>query len=98
MGLILTGDRISGRQAADWGLVYRSTPPETFGQEVAALVDRLAAGSAEALAASKRLVRAAGRRPLEEGLDAELDAVLDHLTGPAGDAAVDAFTTRRERA
>jgi len=97
MGLILTGDRISGRQAQEWGLVYRSVPPETFEQELAALVDRLASGSAEAIAASKRLVRDADRRPLEEGLDAELEAVLDHLTGPGGDAAVDAFTTRRER-
>jgi enoyl-CoA hydratase/carnithine racemase len=97
MGLILTGERISGRQAQEWGLVYRSVPPETFERELAALVDRLASGSAEALAASKRLVRDADRRPLEEGLDAELEAVLDQLTGPGGDAAVDAFTTRRER-
>jgi enoyl-CoA hydratase/carnithine racemase len=97
MGLILTGDRISGAQAAAWGLVYRSAPAETFEDELTALVERLAVGSREALATSKRLVRAADRLPLEEGLDAELAAVLDHLTGANGDAAIAAFTTRRER-
>ena len=96
LGLILTGDRISGRQAAEWGLVYRSAPPESFEQEVDALVGRLRAGSRDTLAASKRLVRAAERFPLEEGLDAELAAVLDHLTGAGGDAAIAAFTDRRE--
>jgi len=34
---------------------------------------------------------------LEEGLDLELAAVLDHLVGPAGDAAVAAFTEREGR-
>jgi hypothetical protein len=31
---------------------------------------------------------------LEQGLDLELEAVLDHLVGPAGDAAVAAFSER----
>lgn len=97
MGLILTGDRISGRQAADWGLVYRSVPAEEFEATVADVAARLAGGSAAALAASKRLIDAAGRLPLEDGLDAELQEVLDHVTGPAGDAASAAFSSRRER-
>lgn len=96
MGLILTGDRISGREAADWGLVYRAVPADRFEAEVAALAGRLATGSREALAASKRLVRATERLALEDGLDAELEAVLDHLTAASGEAAVAAFT-RRER-
>jgi hypothetical protein len=43
------------------------------------------------------LVRAADLLTLEEGLDAELDAVLDHLTGATGDAAIAAFANRQER-
>lgn len=96
MGLILTGDALTGAEAAACGLVYRSVPADSFEAELAALVERLAGGSRAALAASKRLVRAAGVLPLEEGLDAELDAVLDHLAGAAGDAAIAAFANRRE--
>lgn len=97
MGLILTGETISGRQAAEWGLVYRSVPAEAFEQQVTALAERLSAGSPAALAASKRLVRAAGELSLQQGLDAELETVLDHLGGSGGDAAIAAFTTRREQ-
>jgi enoyl-CoA hydratase/carnithine racemase len=97
LGLILTGDRISGAEAASWGLVYRAVPGDRLDQEVSELVARLIGGSRAALAASKRLVREAAGLPLEEGLDRELAAVLDHLVGPAGDAAVAAFTARGGR-
>ncbi|HEX4247988.1 MAG TPA: enoyl-CoA hydratase/isomerase family protein [Pseudonocardia sp.] len=97
LGLILTGDRISGAEAAAWGLVYKAVPTQALEQTVADLVTRLAGGSRPALAASKRLVRASATVPLEEGLDLELAAVLDHLAGPAGDAAVAAFSEREGR-
>lgn len=95
LGLILTGDRISGADAAAWGLVYRAVPPEQLEQSVGELTDRLLAGSASALAASKRLVRASAELSLSDGLDLELEAVLDHLVGSAGDAAIAAFTERK---
>ncbi|WP_028932398.1 enoyl-CoA hydratase/isomerase family protein [Pseudonocardia spinosispora] len=95
LGLILTGDRISGADAAAWGLVYRAVPPDHLEQAVGDLTDRLLAGSAPALAASKRLVRASAELSLDEGLDLELEAVLDHLVGSTGDAAIAAFTERK---
>lgn len=95
MGLILTGDRISGAEAAEWGLVYRAVPPDQLQRSVDELTARLLGGSPEALAASKRLVRASAQVPLDDGLDLELAAVLDHLVGPAGDAAIAAFTVRK---
>ena len=91
LGLILTGDRISGSEAAEWGLVYRAVPPEYLEQAVSDLVTRLTSGSRTALAASKYLVRIGQRVALEDGLDLELEAVLDHLAGPDGDAAIAAF-------
>jgi len=97
LGLILTGDRISGAEAASWGLVYRAVPGDRLEQEVSELVARLTGGSRAALSASKRLVREAAGLPLEEGLDRELAAVLDHLVGPEGDAAMAAFTARGGR-
>jgi enoyl-CoA hydratase/carnithine racemase len=84
LGLVLTGDGLSGSEAASWGLVYRAVPAGLLEHAVADLVTRLATGSRRALAASKRLVRAAGSVPLEQGLELELAAVLDHLVGPPG--------------
>jgi enoyl-CoA hydratase/carnithine racemase len=94
LGLILTGDRISGAQAAEWGLVYRAVPRGELDTARDELLARLVGGSRAALAASKRLVRASAETSLEDGLDLELHAVLDHLVGPDGDAAIAAFTTR----
>ena len=94
LGLILTGDRISGARAAEWGLVYRAVPRGELDTAREELLARLAGGSRAALAASKRLVRASAETSLEDGLDLELHAVLDHLLGPDGAAAIAAFTAR----
>lgn len=93
-GLILTGDTISGTEAVAWGLAYRCAPAPEFEAAVDDTVARLLRGSRPALAASKRLVRMADQLPLEEGLDAELTAALDHLTSAAGAAALAGFTDR----
>ncbi len=85
MGMILTGDGITGAAAADWGLIYRAVQPEYLEQAVADVVGRLTSGSRAALAASKYLVRASAEVTLEDGLDMELTAVLDHLAGPVVD-------------
>jgi enoyl-CoA hydratase/carnithine racemase len=97
LGLILTGDSITGAEAASWGLVYRAVPAEDLDGAVAQLVDRLTAGSRQALAVSKRLVRGGVELPLAEGLDQELEAVLDHLAGPSGRHAFAAFTAGETR-
>ena len=97
LGLILTGDTLTGAEAERWGLVYRAAPPEDFERTVDDVVASLLRGSRATRAASKRLVRAGRDLPLDAGLDAELEAVLDHLGGPTGDAAVAAFTERERR-
>jgi enoyl-CoA hydratase/carnithine racemase len=88
LGMILTGDRISGQQAQEWGLVYRAVPTEYLEQAVADVIGRLTSGSRGALAASKYLVRTGMQVPLEDGLDLELEAVIDHLAAAPGEAAV----------
>lgn len=95
MGLILTGDEISGAQAADWGLVYAAAAPVDWERTVAGVVARLAANPTAALARSKQLVGDALERPLNEGLRAETDNVLDHLSGE-GDRAFASFHDRKE--
>lgn len=81
LGLILTGDRLTGAQAADWGVIYRSVPADELDGAVADLAASLAAKDAAALAAAKRLVRDGLHLPLRDGLALETDAIIRHLDG-----------------
>jgi enoyl-CoA hydratase/carnithine racemase len=94
MGLILTGDEISGAQAVAWGLAYRAAEPGRFDEEVDVLVERLLANPPAALAHSKFLVDRALEHPLAEGLPVETTHVLDHLEAE-GHAAFGAFSRRK---
>jgi enoyl-CoA hydratase/carnithine racemase len=77
---ILTGDRLSGRDAVEWGLAYRAFSAEQFDDSVRAMAARLAAKSPPTLARSKRLVYDGLQLPLDEGIELELETVLDHLS------------------
>jgi enoyl-CoA hydratase/carnithine racemase len=94
--LILTGDSLTARQAHDWGLVYEVFADAELDAGVADLLRRLTRGSRAARSAAKRLIRDGLELPLAAGLDAETQAVLDHLMGAAGTAAVASFTSRKE--
>jgi enoyl-CoA hydratase/carnithine racemase len=76
---ILTGDRLSGAEAVEWGLAYRAFDADAFESGVAAIAQRLASKSPAALARSKRLVYEGLRLPLSEGIELELETVLEHL-------------------
>lgn len=54
--LILTGDTITGAEAAKIGLVLKAVPPDLLEDEVEGLMDRLAMIDPELLAANKRIV------------------------------------------
>ncbi len=56
LDLFLSGERISAGRAAEAGLITRAVPPEQLDAEVDAMIARLLAGGAGALAAAKRLV------------------------------------------
>jgi enoyl-CoA hydratase len=79
LGLILSGDRISGREAADWGLAYRALPAEEFRPAVDAMAQRLAEKDPVAVRRTKAAVRAGLELPLSEGIDIELETVMEHL-------------------
>jgi enoyl-CoA hydratase/carnithine racemase len=76
---ILTGDRLSGREAVEWGLAYRVYSAEEFSSGVATFAHKLAAKSPEALQRSKRLIYDGLELPLADGIALELEGVLDHL-------------------
>ncbi|GAA5129622.1 enoyl-CoA hydratase/isomerase family protein [Haloechinothrix salitolerans] len=86
LGHILSGDRLSGEQAAAWGLAYRCFEPDDFEQGVSELAEQLASKSRDALGTIKRLVYDGLRTSLEDGLATELSTVIEHVSGdPAGD-------------
>ncbi len=75
--MLLTGDLLSGKDAAQIGLVLKSVPPDLLEQEVEGLVDRMAMIDSDLLSANKRIVNLGlelmGTRTLQR-LAAEDDA------------------------
>jgi 2-(1,2-epoxy-1,2-dihydrophenyl)acetyl-CoA isomerase len=73
LGLILTGDHLSGVQAAEWGLAYRAVGVDEFERAIDELAQRLAGRDPAAQAAIKRLARD------ESGLEQEREVVSEFL-------------------
>ncbi|MGE0217944.1 enoyl-CoA hydratase/isomerase family protein [Mycolicibacterium sp.] len=96
MGLLLSGDRLSGRDAVELGLAYRSFPPETFDADVEAFLGALAGRSRRSTTTIKRLVDSGLQETLGQALSNETDAVVRHIIGDGADAAA-AFGAREAR-
>jgi enoyl-CoA hydratase len=79
LGLILSGDRLSGREAADWGLAYRALAADEFRPAVDAMAQRLVENDPAALRRSKAAVHAGLELALSEGITIELETVMEHL-------------------
>ncbi|MEA2170010.1 MAG: hypothetical protein QOF76_3310 [Solirubrobacteraceae bacterium] len=80
LGHILTGERLTGAEAAAWGLAYKSFAPEAFEAGVEAIVQRLAGHDPVALRRAKRAVLDGLNLSLTDGLALEREAILEHLT------------------
>ncbi len=85
--LTLTGDSITGAEAAEIGLVLKSVPPDLLKQEVEQLADRLALIDPDLLTVNKRIINLAlelmGARTLQR-LAAENDVRGHNTRGAAG--------------
>lgn len=66
--LILTGETITGAEAARIGLVWKSVPAERLADEVNAVVERFQGLSASALRLARRTLRGAMRLPLQQAI------------------------------
>ena len=73
LGLALTGEPITGEQAADWGLIWKAVDDDSLDAEVDALAARLGSLPPLGLAAIKRIVRSTGERTLDQELDLQRD-------------------------
>jgi enoyl-CoA hydratase/carnithine racemase len=94
LGLMLSGNRLTGVEAVDWGLAYQSYPPEQFESGVETFVESLAAKSPEALTIIKDLVYRGAEMSLTNGLATELGSVMEFIAGDAGAAGIEQFKTR----
>jgi enoyl-CoA hydratase/carnithine racemase len=95
LGLILSGERLSGSEAAAWGLVYRAFSPADFEHAVEGFLAGLSAKEATAVARIKALVRSGSELDLDTGLELERQVVLTHLEEEAGAAGVRRFRENR---
>lgn len=77
--LAMTGDPITGRQAADWGLVWKAVAGDAVLDEARALARRLASGPTHAIGLMKGAMQAAPGNDLAAQL--ELEAATQSLAG-----------------
>jgi 2-(1,2-epoxy-1,2-dihydrophenyl)acetyl-CoA isomerase len=74
MGAAMLGDKVGAKDAKEWGMIWDVVPEGTDCVESAmALAQRLAAMPTRALVATRKLLREAASRGLDDQLDAERD-------------------------
>lgn len=71
MGAALFGDKITGRQAADWGMIYEAVPLASFERHVAARALHLAQGPTAAYTRVKQALKGSFEKTLDEQLATE---------------------------
>jgi enoyl-CoA hydratase/carnithine racemase len=79
LGLLLSGDCVSGLDAVRLGLAYRSFAPDEFDAGLRDFVTRLAGRDRAAVTTIKKLVGGA-QQLLAQGLDDEIAAVVEHIS------------------
>ena len=95
--MILFGSRIDAAQALAWGLVNRVTPPGTsLLDDVLEWLRPITEGAPIAQSAALEAIDAAGRLPLDQGLDAESAAYEKCLVSADRNEALAAFAEKRK--
>jgi enoyl-CoA hydratase/carnithine racemase len=78
--MALLGERIPAQQALDWGLITHVAQDETFDDELAVVVDKLAGGPTLAYAHTKAAITHATLESLEQAQARERKGQLELLT------------------
>lgn len=93
---LLTGDLLTGEQAAAIGLITEAVPADTLDQRVDHWVDTLANGATQAIALTKRAINSQLRQQAQLHLDAHLGLeTMSHLSRDHREA-VFAFRDKRD--
>lgn len=96
--LLLSGEMVTGREAAEWGLVTRAVPRDQLDDVAEAMIARLASRSGDALAGAKEMIAAVRDIPVTDGVLAERRIFVDHMAkSKAVRAALARFLQPKER-
>jgi len=95
MGAVLFADKITARQAVDWGMIYEAVPDQEFGAHWRARAQALAQGPTQAYRGVKTALRASFDNDLDQQL--ALEARLQGACGATMDfrEGVAAFLEKR---
>ncbi len=96
--LVLTGEMIDAETAEEWGLVAEVVPPQLLEFEARLLAKKLSEKPPLAVAAAKRVVRAATEASLAAGLVAEAGLFSALLASEDAKEGVKAFLEKRRAA
>jgi 2-(1,2-epoxy-1,2-dihydrophenyl)acetyl-CoA isomerase len=77
MGLALLGDKLSAKQAADWGMIWQCVDDADFDNVINKTAEQLTAAPTLGLARTKEAILSSGLRTLEQQLDYERCAMRD---------------------
>ena len=83
--MMMLGEKISGDQAAEWGMIYKSVDEANFDAEVATLAQRLATGPTVSYATMRKNIMTALEHGLSDTLMAEAEG--QRIAGSSADAA-----------
>ncbi|MCD0505448.1 2-(1,2-epoxy-1,2-dihydrophenyl)acetyl-CoA isomerase PaaG [Bordetella petrii] len=96
MGLAMLGDKLSARQAQDWGLIWQCVPDGDFDSALEKLAVHFSTAPTRGLASTKQALQASLHNDLSTQLDLERDLMRE--LGRSADYAegVAAFMAKRE--
>ncbi len=98
MGMALLGERVSGEQAADWGLIWTCIDDDKLGALALKTARRLAALPAHSALETRALLQAAGRNSLAQQLDLERIRQTELIDGESFAEGLAAFIGKRTAA
>ncbi len=96
LGMALTGAPVSALEAADWGLIWKCIEDDALREEAEALLAKFAAAPTRGLAETKKLIRTAFTRSLDDQLDLERDKMRELGFSEDYREGVDAFMNKRK--
>lgn len=96
LGLALTGEPLAAEKAAEWGLIWKCVEDEDLATEAGSLIAKFAAAPTRGLAETKKLIRTAFARSLDEQLDLERDRMRELGRSDDYREGVDAFLNKRK--
>ena len=98
MRLILTGERFSGVQAVDYGLVHRAVPKADLVAAVQHEIDAINLGGPNAVVECKKLVRRIPQLSIEEGFTEAAQWSVRMFKSEEGGEGIAAFREKRKPA